>query len=109
MFADDTSVIHVGVNLEKLRKIMTTNIGKVTQYFKINNLCTNLLKSNLLLFQTEQSQIFFYLKVIINNKEIRKEKTTNFLDVILDSNLTWEIHTDKICSTISSSLFMIKR
>jgi hypothetical protein len=35
------------------------------------------------------------LKVVINNKEIRKEKSTNFLGVILDSNLTRELHIQK--------------
>jgi hypothetical protein len=74
MYADDTSVINVGVNLEERGKITTTNTGKIAQYFEVNNLCTNLLKSNFLLFQTKQSKTVFDIKVIINNKEIRKEK-----------------------------------
>jgi hypothetical protein len=44
MYADDTSVINVGVNLEERGKITTTNTGKIAQYFEVNNLCTNLLK-----------------------------------------------------------------
>jgi hypothetical protein len=92
MYADDTSVINVGSNLEELGKAMSVNIERVTHNFEVNNLCTNLLKSNFLLFQTRQSKLVSNLKVVINNKEIRKEKSTNFLPVIIDSNLTWELH-----------------
>jgi hypothetical protein len=109
MYADDTSVINVGSNLEELGKATSVNIERVTHYFEANNLCTNLLKSNFLLFQRKQSKLVSNLKVVINNKEIRKEKSTNFLGVILDSNLTWELHIQKICNRISSSLFIIKR
>jgi hypothetical protein len=53
MHADDTSVINVGSNLEQLGKATSVNIKRVTHYFEVNNLCTNLLKSNFLLFQTK--------------------------------------------------------
>jgi hypothetical protein len=49
------------------------------------------------------------LSVVIKNKDIREENATNFLDVIIDCNLTWELQIDKICSKVSSSLFIIKR
>jgi hypothetical protein len=92
MYSDDTSVINVGSNLEELGKATSVNTEMVTHYFEVNNLCTNLLKSNFLLFQRKQSKLVSNLKVVISNKEIRKEKSTNFLGVILDSNLTSELH-----------------
>jgi hypothetical protein len=95
MYGDDTTVLNVGMNLEEFEKATTVNIGKVTRYFEVNNLCTNLLKSNFILFQSKQSKIVSNLKVVINNKEITEVKITNFLSVILDSNLTWELHTEK--------------
>jgi hypothetical protein len=109
MYADDTSVLNVGMNLEELEKATTVNIGKVTWYFEVNNLCTNLLKSNFILFQSKQSKIVSILKVVINNVEITEDKITNFLSVIVHSNLTWELHIERICNKISSSLFIIKR
>jgi hypothetical protein len=49
------------------------------------------------------------LSIVIKNKELREENSTNLLGVIIDRNLTWELQIDKICSKISSSLFTIKR
>jgi hypothetical protein len=78
MYADDSSVLNVGMNLEELEKATTVNMGKVTWYFEVNNLCTNLLKSNFILFQLKQSKIVSNLKVVINNKEITEEKLQIF-------------------------------
>jgi hypothetical protein len=47
------------------------------------------------------------LSLVIKNKDIREENGTNVLDVIIDRNLTWELQIDKICSKVSSSLFII--
>jgi hypothetical protein len=38
------------------------------------------------------------LKLLIRNEEILNAKSTNFLGVIIDSNLRWEVHTERICS-----------
>jgi hypothetical protein len=94
---DDTYVLNVGMNT-------TVNTGKVTQYYEAHNLYTNLLKSNLLPFQIKQSKVIFNLMVVRNNKEIKEEHSTNFLGVILHTNLGLEVHMDTICSNISSSL-----
>jgi hypothetical protein len=49
------------------------------------------------------------LSVIIKNREIREENSTNFLGLIIDRNLMWELQIDELCSMISSSLCTIKR
>jgi hypothetical protein len=50
-YAGDTTVLNVGMNLQELEKSTAVNIGKVTQYFEVNNLCTTLLKPNFILFK----------------------------------------------------------
>jgi hypothetical protein len=58
MYAYDTSVINVWVNLEELEiSTATVNTGKDNWYVERNNLFTNLLKSKFLLFQTQQNKI----------------------------------------------------
>jgi hypothetical protein len=47
------------------------------------------------------------LKILIKNKEIINPKSTNFLGVVIDSNLTWEVCVGRTCSRISHSLFVI--
>jgi hypothetical protein len=95
----NTSDLNVGIKLDEFQRVTTVNTGKVTRYFEAHNL---------LLFQMKQSKVIFNLTVVRHNKEIKEEHTTNFLGVILD-NLTSELHIDKICSKIRSSLFTIRR
>jgi hypothetical protein len=109
MYADDTSILNIGENLVNLENVTHTNTNKITQYFETNNLFTNLSKTNFILFQKKQRKDASELSVTIKNKEIKEENSTNFLGVIIDSNLTWELQIDKICSKISSNLFTIKR
>jgi hypothetical protein len=94
MYIDDSSILNVGENLAELEKATCANTNKVTQYFEANNLFTR--------DASEPS-------VVIKNKEIREENSTNFLGVIIDRNLTWELQMDKMCSKISNSLFTIDR
>jgi hypothetical protein len=57
MYADYTSVLNVGMNIEELEKATIVKTGKVTRYFEVNNICTNLLKSNFILLQWKQSKL----------------------------------------------------
>jgi hypothetical protein len=47
------------------------------------------------------------LKILINTKEIVNPKSTNFLGVVIDNNLSWEVCVGRSCSRISHNLFVI--
>jgi hypothetical protein len=38
-----------------------------------------------------------------------KLKITNFVRIIIDSNLNWEVHVERTCSRISCNLYLINR
>jgi len=44
MYADNTSILYVAINPDKLKIITFTNTSHVTRYFKSHNLHTNLHK-----------------------------------------------------------------
>jgi hypothetical protein len=46
---------------------------------------------------------------MVKNREISNVKSTDFLGVVIDSNLSWEIHFERICNRISRNLFIINR
>jgi hypothetical protein len=74
-----------------------------------NNLFINPTKTHCILFQTKQRRQESKLKILIKTREIVKVKSTNFLEVTIDSNLSWEVHIERTCSRISDDLFIIKR
>jgi hypothetical protein len=109
MYADDTSIMNMGRNLDELGIVTSDNIGKVIQYFEANNLHINLNKTNFIVFQMRRNKLVSKLKIKTGKEEINEAETTNFLGINIDSNLTWEKHIDKICNKITANLFVIKK
>jgi hypothetical protein len=106
MYADGTSILNVGQDINELQNT-TSNNTVVKQYFEINNLSINPSKTHYILFQTRQCRQESNLKILVKNREISNVKSTNFLGVVIDSNLSWEIHIERTCSRISRNLFII--
>jgi hypothetical protein len=101
MYSDGTSMLYVGQDLNELENTTSNNIGVVEQYFEINNLCINASKTHYILFQTRQCRQESNLKVLVKNREISNVKSTDFLGIVIDSNLSWEKHIDRTCSKVS--------
>jgi hypothetical protein len=87
MYADDTLILNVGQDLNELQNTTSNNIGVVEQYFEINNLSINLSKTHYILFQTRQCRQESNLKILVRNREISNVKNTDFLGLVIDSNL----------------------
>jgi hypothetical protein len=66
-------------------------------------------KTRYILFQIKWCRQKSELKILIKNRETVNVKSTNFLRVIIDSNLSWEVHIKNICSRISHDLFINNR
>ena len=49
------------------------------------------------------------LKIMLNGKKLKKVRTTKFLGVVIDDQLTWEPHVDFLTSKLNSSMVTIKR
>jgi hypothetical protein len=109
MYADDTSILNVGQDMNELQKTTSNNVEAVQQYFEINNLSMNPSKTHYILFQTRQCRQESNLKILLKNREISNVKSTDFLGVVIDSNLSWEIHIERTCSKISRNIFIINR
>jgi hypothetical protein len=108
MYANDTRILNTGQDINELQKT-SENTGLVQQYFETNNLSINPAKSHYTLFQMKQCRQESELRILIKNREIVTVKSTNFLEVIIDSNLSWEVHIERTVSRICHNLLMINR
>jgi hypothetical protein len=82
MLTYDTSILTMGVNLEKPKTVTSTNTRYVTQHFNSNILHTNFNKINYILFQTKQQRNDNNLKCYIKIK-ISEAKQPTFLGLLL--------------------------
>jgi hypothetical protein len=57
MYANDTSILNMGRNLDELVIVTSDNISKVIEYFEAYNLHINLNKTNFIVFQTWRKKL----------------------------------------------------
>jgi hypothetical protein len=73
MYADDTSILNVGQDMNELQNTTSNNTGIVEQYFEINNLSINPPKTHYILFQIRQcSQESNLMLPLFNTCTVRK-------------------------------------
>lgn len=109
MYADDTSILNTGVNIENLECKTKMNINEILEFFNIMNLTVNINKTNFITFRTQQNKNETLLNLTVDNEKINQVKSVNFLGVVIDENLTWDMHIDKVCNKITSGLFIMRR
>jgi hypothetical protein len=109
MHADDTSILTIGQDINELQNETAKNIGVVEQYFTMNKLPINLLKTHYILFHTKHYRLDSNLKILVKNKEIQNVRSTNFLGVVIDSTLSWEAHIETACRKVSCNLLIINK
>jgi uncharacterized protein YxeA len=70
MYADDTSILNIGQDMNELQNTTSNNTGVVEQYFEINNLSINPSETHYIFFQTRQCRQESNLKILVKNREI---------------------------------------
>lgn len=81
LFADDTTILYSGKNLQLLVNEITAELEKIKQWFNQNKLSLNIMKTKVMLFSKRKEDVQFQIK--INKVEIERVKEYKFLGVIL--------------------------
>ena len=110
-YADDTTFL---INLNKQdmsnRQILETKINsemkKVADWLAANLLSPNCDKSKFMLFYKPSRKIHIP-NIKLNNNDIDHVKEFNFLGLLINNNLTWKTHVNKICNKMSQSVGII--
>ena len=99
MFANDTNLFFNHPNLTFLFDIINTELSKISQWFKLNKLSSNIKKTNYIMFQAGNPTVAkdTNLYLIIDNVKIEQSilnqiEHIKFLGVIINSKLTWQEH-----------------
>ena len=112
LFADDTTLLHSAKSLKQLQNELQDKITKVEDWYEANFLALHPLKTKYILFYPQRNENMS-LKMLNNNLERIGEgrPTTYFklLGVLIDENLKWSYHVDKIKSKVmNGALFLSK-
>ena len=101
IYADDTTLsstlntFNDNIQNDNLESLINYELLKINEWLKINKLSLNIAKSKYMTFQRTNKNIqTLTLKIDIIN--IEQVKEFNFLGLIIDTNLNWKRHTEKI-------------
>ena len=80
----------------------------VYEWLGANKLSLNVAKTKFMIFHTS-NRLVRYPNLLINGRPIKKVTQFNFLGLILQSNMSWSMHTDHISLKVSKAIGIIYR
>ena len=110
LYADDTSLLEPlctfsvdsEENFDQISKNINQELKLITDWLSLNKLSLNAKKTKMMVFHHKQKRICTKsLKLYISSKKIECVKEFNFLGIMLDENLNWKSHVQKISGKIA--------
>ena len=112
IYADDTTlsstlnVFSDNTHDRNLESLINEELVKINDWLKINKLSLNVVKSKFMIFQKKNTEI---LNLKIDNINIDQVKEFNFLGLIIDTNLNWKKHAEKISNACSKKIGILNK
>lgn len=122
-FADDTVVLVNGSNWNEVKQLAEKTLQIIRSWLNFNLLTLNIKKTCFLQFSvTAVREEHIIDKLTFHEvqcdrledlcsctNKINSSKTANYLGIIIDSNLKWTYHIEKLCSKIRSLLYKFRQ
>ena len=113
MYADDSTLSATLNNFsnninDNIDDYINSELCKISTWLDANKLSLNVQKTKFMIFHQPQ-KIFRTPKIMIKNVEIECVNTFNFLGIVLDTQLNWNSHIEKIGIKISKSLGILNK
>ena len=103
LFADDTNIFYSHTDPQTLICTLNAELQKISSWFKSNKLSLNIDKTNFIYFKNVHSPDT-ECNLYIDGLSLVEKKSTKFLGVTIDSNLTWNEHIKNINTIISRNI-----
>lgn len=102
MYADDTALIVASKNKEQLDVDSYIAFNMAKQYCLFNDLVLNASKTQQLIITPTQN-------CHEGLPEVDTIASGKYLGIIIDQNLSWEPHVNRLCNKLNSSLYVVRR
>ena len=115
LFADDTHLlstlcsfdmsINQNTDLSVLSKYINSELQKIHTWLAINKLSLNVKKTKYMIFHHKRRNIENMIPQLqIDNYKLERVREFNFLGLLVDENLTWDSHIQKVSNKVSRIL-----
>ena len=108
-YADDTNAFLSGNDIDALIDTMNEELKKLVVWLQVNKLKLNVKKTHFMIFSSNKHKYDYTKKLFLLNTEIKMEKFTKFLGVIIDQNLNWKQQILHVKKKVSRGLGIIRK
>jgi len=114
MYADDTTLLATLCNSNSsnsqnnMEDHLNAELNKINNWLRVNKLSLNLDKTTYMLFHTLNKPVP-NINLQIEGSVIRRVDYFDFLGIVIDKNLTWKYHVNKIGKKISKTIGIMTR
>ena len=106
MYADDTTLYCDIHGVPNIQHLLNAELSKISDWLAANKLSLNVSKAKLMIFHSDKKKVL-YPKLFINNSEIERVDSFNFLGLQLNHNLNWTKHINYISLKMSKIIGII--
>ena len=107
MYADDTTLF-CNIDNNVTEDVINRELFKIYEWLGANKLALNVSKTKFMFFHTRNKSVR-YPCLKINDKLIERVTQFNFLGLILESNMSWNLHINHISLKISKAIGILYR
>ena len=110
MYAYDTHLTYASADLHSMQSSLNRDLSNIHNWLLCNKLTLNSTKTEFMLIGSRQklSTLSESLELSIDNVPI-KVSTSKSLGILIDDNMAWHSHIDKLSKKIASGIGAIKR
>ena len=111
MYADDSNLTYSGSDIKTIQFHLNEDLENINEWLISNKLTLNMTKTEYMLIGSRQrlNTLSDNPSFEINGIPLDRVSTTKSLGVLLDENLTWSSHINKMTKRIASGIGAIKR
>ena len=111
MFADDTTLSASGKSIEAVTNALQKSLDKTHCWCLSNRMVLNPSKTKYMIITSRQKHQLrlLSLSLSLDTVPIQRVSEPKVLGVIIDEQLDWNSHTNKICQKLSSNLFLLSK
>jgi hypothetical protein len=107
LFADDITLIVEAESYEELQRIKNSDLQLIKNWLNSNKLILNENKSHFMLMGRPRSDVS--INIEIDGKRLERVYESKILGVIIDHDLRFESHINKLCKTTSIRISFLTR
>ena len=110
MYADGTHLTYADKNLNIIQSCLNEDLLNISKWVIANELTLNVTKTEFMLIGLRQKLNALTASPVlsINGTSVKQVSTSKCLGVLIDANLTWGSHIEKLAKKIASGIAAIK-